>query len=87
MQCIKNLLYIGTLSSLLLLSEIVAADYMIGQYYCYETPYHHCVYYARPASDATEVQHRWMPFYNPEPAYYPANPAYRQYLDPRGYEY
>lgn len=46
------------------------ADYMIGPYYCYEQPYHHCVYYTRP-TDVTEMRHKWMPFFDHE------NPRYR----------
>lgn len=75
----------------ILFNASVTADYIIGQYYCYDYPYHHCVYYTRP-TDATEIQHMSQPFFTqePRPIYIIERPTttYQFYrnMDPEGYE-
>lgn len=82
----KQTFYLLLTIGLILFCKVASADYIIGQYYCYEHPYHHCVYYARP-TDAVEVRHGYQPFFTQEPNYrvYRATPTY-QNLDPRGFE-
>lgn len=101
LHSIKSFFSLGIIIISLLTCSSVAADYVQGQYYCYDQPYYHCVYfpasndanqlqsnvYNPEPSDASQLQHMWLPFTTPEEQ--PINPHPNRglhQLNPQGFE-